>query len=198
MFNKFLTSTILAILVLQGAVSMAHTIPCGGDYLATDQIIFFRPEGPVLLYPRPNRRHTEARTLHEWRVPPNPPLCGLLHDNHLGITGLLRSIPGAAGSARLKSFLDLSAYTTNPEINTNNPRINTNHQGINTNIQQWVDFLGSDGDRPLNVPVNEARQQLDTDPDKLSADIHTFYPRWPSHPGTQDMPQWRSGAGKNV
>ncbi|KAF8173590.1 hypothetical protein K438DRAFT_1980848 [Mycena galopus ATCC 62051] len=32
MFNKLLTSTILAILVLQGAVSMAHTIPCGGDY----------------------------------------------------------------------------------------------------------------------------------------------------------------------
>ncbi|KAJ6490965.1 hypothetical protein C8R45DRAFT_1096505 [Mycena sanguinolenta] len=32
MFNKLLTSTILAILVLQGAVSIAQTIPCGGDY----------------------------------------------------------------------------------------------------------------------------------------------------------------------
>ncbi|KAJ6490879.1 hypothetical protein C8R45DRAFT_1096427 [Mycena sanguinolenta] len=32
MFNKLLTSTILAILVLQGAVSMAHTVHCGKDY----------------------------------------------------------------------------------------------------------------------------------------------------------------------
>ncbi|KAJ6485707.1 hypothetical protein C8R45DRAFT_1074901 [Mycena sanguinolenta] len=44
-------------------------------------------------------------------------------------------------------------------INTNNPRINTNHQGINTNIQQWVDFLGSDGDRPLTVASRHLHQQ---------------------------------------
>ncbi|KAJ6490961.1 hypothetical protein C8R45DRAFT_1096501 [Mycena sanguinolenta] len=32
MFNKLLTSIILAIFVLQGAVSTAKTIPCGKDY----------------------------------------------------------------------------------------------------------------------------------------------------------------------